>query len=187
MVANLQRSDLGPIEEGKAFAKLMNVYHLSANLLALKLGINIGRVYIGLKRLELEPEIQVLMEERKISKDQRVVEALLDISDKEARIKLAEELGNRNASIKASVEAARRVSEYLQSAKIKLSDAPAVRFSQHREILNRPAWDALVQIGKLPPWLLMEISAKETCDDCALRSVASASTCKNCPLVDLLR
>jgi hypothetical protein len=62
-----------------------------------------------------------------------------------------------------------------------------MRFSGQKPRDQWPEWDALYQLGKVPPWPVVNNAIMETCDGCAMRPVASESTCRECPLVDCLR
>lgn len=187
LVANIQRADLSPIEEGQSYARLRDEMGLSINQIAIRLGIGIGRVEHRLQLLELDPPIQNLIESGKLSKDKRLVDALQSISDSESRIKMAQTLAERRASIKASVEACDKLNHHLQSEKFPKAEIPAAHLAVRRSgDINRARWDAFAQIGKLPPWALMEISVRDTCKGCSLYDMASDSTCRECPLVSLL-
>lgn len=186
LVANVQRADLGPVEEARAYQRLVDLGY-SVNELALKLGVSAPRISGRLKLLELDAPIQALVERGRLPKDVRLTEALLDISDKKARIKTAETLAERSATIKAGVEACRRVTNAMQAEGIRRDETPALHFATRKAgAVRRPLWDAFAQVGKLPPWLLVEISAREVCETCALRDTASDTTCRGCALVEVL-
>jgi hypothetical protein len=51
---------------------------------------------------------------------------------------------------------------------------------------NKTQWDALQQLGRVPPWLLVEIAARDVCAVCSQRYLASKTTCKDCALVEFL-
>lgn len=186
LVANLQRVDLGPIEEAKSYAKLLEMGY-SRNEIALQLGISSPRVSGRLKLLELEGEIQDLIERGRLPKDPHLAEALLEIPEPTARVKMAKTLADRNATLKAGIEACQRLVVTLQEEKIGSDETPAMRLATRRAgQVNRPIWDAFMQVGRVPPWALLEIGVRNTCDRCGLRDVASATTCKGCALVELL-
>lgn len=186
LVTNVQRADLGPIEEAKAFQRLKEMGY-SASEVALKIGLSVFRIHSRLKLLELDTPIQDLIERGKLSKDSRLAEALLAIPDTATRLKMAASLSERNATIKAGAEACERLVIAMQAQKIGRDETPALRFSQkHTGSVNRPVWDAFAQVGRVPPWPLLELSVRKTCDRCALRDSASDTTCKGCALVEVL-
>ena len=187
MIANLQRSDLKPCEEADAYQKLKRLGYSDVGI-SLKIGISSARVADRLRLLELEPDIRNLIDADKLSKDKRLVAALLEITDSPVRVKVAKSLADRNAGIKAGVEACQRVQAHLNSEKISKSEIPATRFAQIKSgPLNRPIYDAQAALGRVPPWPLVEICARETCDACGLREVASSTTCKGCAMVEMLQ
>lgn len=187
LVANLQRADLRPSEEGQAYKKLKELGQ-SNNAIALNLGINSARVVHRLRLLELGREIMDLIDGNELSKDLRLVTALMEIDDPGARVKTARALASRHAGINAGVEACRRVVEHLNSETISLAEIPALKLSVRKSgPISRPVWDAQAAIGRVPPWLLVEMCMRETCDACGLREVASQATCNGCTMVEMLQ
>jgi len=187
LVENVQRANMNPIEEARAYQRLVEM-GLSHMEIAHDMGISYARVSHRLQLLQLEGPIQDLIASGALNKDKKVVDALLDIPDKDARIKTAKTLAERRATIKASVEACGRVAGALSEAKIPTHEVPAIRIAIRKAgELRRSIWDAFAQVGKVPPWPLMEIAVRDTCERCAMRDVASATTCKGCALVECLR
>lgn len=188
MIANLQRSDLTPTEEARAYEKLRGMDY-SNNQIALELGICAARVATRLKLLELEPEIQKLIDEKKLSKDDSLVEALLQIKDNSIRVKTAKSLADRKATAKQGVEACKRIVEHINSEKISADEVPGIKitFSKVNRPFSRPVYDAQSALGRVPPWPLVEICTRETCDACGLRDVASKTTCSGCTMVEMLQ
>lgn len=186
LVENIQRADMNPIEEAKGYQRLVDMGY-TRNDIGLKLGVSSARVADRLELLELDPEIQGLIEMGKLTKDRRLVQALKEIPDATARVKMAKSLSNRNATVPAGVEACKKLASTLADEKIGGDQAPAMHLATRKAgPLNRPIWDAFAQVGKAPPWPLMEICVRDTCERCGLRDVASAQTCKGCALVELL-
>lgn len=187
LVANLQRSDLNPIEEARGFLALRD-QGMSKLAIAQKLGISPARVANGLRLLELEKPIQDLIARGTLSHDGRLADALMTLPAGETRIKTAQQLADRRATIKAGVEACERVSRALRAETIPADETPAMRIAvKAAGNVRRPVWDALAQVGRVPPWLLVEISARNVCERCGLRDVASETTCRDCALVCVLR
>ena len=188
LVTNIQRVDLSPIEEAKAYEQLHEM-GLSDIQIGLKLGISVSRVSRYRKMLRLEPETQAQIDSGKLSRDPRVVDALLALPDGTTQAKLATRLAEKRAggSVKACLEACERVQQHLREEKIGKDEVPALRLSMRKAgEVNRPVWDAMMQVGRVPPWILVEISARETCKRCALRDTASSTVCAGCPLVEVL-
>lgn len=185
LIANIQRADLTPIEEAKGFARLQDL-KLSENRIAISLGISIARVHSRLRLLELDEPIQELVNEGKLSKDLRLVDALLEVKTPKVRIALAKRLADHHTTVAAGIEACKKVIGQLASEN--WGDAtPSIKLAVRKEgELNRTQWDALAQVGRLPPWLLVELAARDTCKRCSLRELASEVTCRDCPAVEIL-
>lgn len=67
LVENLQRSDLTPLEEAHAFSHLRDSLGLSQEQIAKRVGIDRSTVSNALRLLKLEPEIQVMVDEGRIT------------------------------------------------------------------------------------------------------------------------
>ena len=190
LVANIHRSPLTPIEEAHAYRVLRDGHGLNTNRIAKKVGLSYGVVQSRLLLLELEPEIQELIGQCRLPHDITVSKALLDIPDPAARVKLAQALAARGSSIKTARTAARKLAQSLAAPLLKDKDSnpPAVALALHRSgALKKANWDALRQLGYLPPWPAVVLAARATCRACALYEHASESVCKECPSVALLR
>ena len=185
LVANVQRVEMHPIEEGLAYQRLITEfgYHLAD--VARKVGKHYTRVYYCVSLLQLEAEIRQLMLERKLPcSDQKILTALQSIPAGKERIRLATALAQRNATARMIIIACQR---YLRAkAGLKNRDtkgSPAVKIARR----NFPEWDALYQLGKVPPWPVVTDAVMSTCDNCPVRSIASEATCSDCGLVMWLR
>ena len=67
LVENLQRENLNPIEQAQAFKKTLEETGVSQELLAQKLGVSRPSLANSLRLLNLDPEVQLLIREKKIS------------------------------------------------------------------------------------------------------------------------
>lgn len=185
-VANMQRKDLSPIEEARMMKQLRDL-GCSNNKIALRLGISAPRVVSRLKMLDLEIPIQDEIEKGRLPKDNRVVESLLEIPDSTLRVKVAKSLAERNASVIACQDACARVMEHVRAERIPENETPALRLTTRKVgEINRPVYDAIAAVGKVPPWILVEICTREVCNYCGLRDTASVATCRGCALVEFL-
>lgn len=79
IIENLQRADLNAIEEARAFARLQDEFGLTQREVAVKVGKSRETVSNTLRLLNLPTEIQVAIEEGKITESQARV--LLQVSD----------------------------------------------------------------------------------------------------------
>jgi ParB family transcriptional regulator, chromosome partitioning protein len=187
LVTNIQRDDLNPVEEARAFQVMLDL-GIAKNEIALKLGVSSARVAQRLQLLLLDEEIQALIEQDRLSHDARLATALLDIPDRTARIKMAKSLADRGVAIKPGVEACQRLTGSLAAVKIDQATTPAMYLAVKRAgELRRPIWNAFAQVGNVPPWPLVEVCARDTCARCPLSDAASEATCRGCALVEFLR
>lgn len=67
LIENIQREDLSPIEEARAFKQLMDEKDITQESLAKKLSRSRSSVANTLRLLQLDPQVQKLVEEKKIS------------------------------------------------------------------------------------------------------------------------
>jgi ParB family chromosome partitioning protein len=182
LVANVQRADLNPIEEARAYRRLRDDFSLSIRAISKRTGVYEARIINRLHLLDLDAEIQELAERRKFFADGRIVDALMKIPDREARVALARRASERGYSVRTILTAAAQLRSALK-AKVSADEIPALKFGRRGAAdVDQPKWDALAQIGGAPPWPLVEESARWTCDGCTLRSMASRETCGGCPL-----
>ena len=209
MVANLHSSSMTIVEEALAYRRLGEVYGYgidrgSQGKIARLLGITPIKVYNAMSVLKLPAVIQEYFAARKLPNTPDVVRALLHIPNDEARLRLAANLAGlpHPPTIAAAKAACTRLVNSLDSFKANESEvsdigkaapieedgyAPAVRFGGHKAREDWPEWDALYQLGKVPPWPMVNDAIMATCEACAMRPVASEATCRECPLVDCLR
>ncbi len=79
IVENVQRSDLNPIEEAQAFARLMDEFDYTQEALASTIGKSRSHVANTLRLMALPPEVRHLVEENKISAGH--ARALIGVAD----------------------------------------------------------------------------------------------------------
>ncbi|MGH9795485.1 MAG: ParB/RepB/Spo0J family partition protein [Candidatus Acidiferrales bacterium] len=88
LVENIQREDLNPIEEARAFDRLMTEFHITQEDVAARTGKDRATVANAVRLLKLEPQIQQQIEEGKLSAGHG--RALLAIADLKLRLGLAQ-------------------------------------------------------------------------------------------------
>lgn len=188
MVANMQRSDLGPVEEARAYESLRK-YGLSNNQIALKVGVSVARIASRLDLLRLDEPILNLVDQGKLPVDNRVTKALLSLPPK-PRVALAKKLAENNARIKTIVTACKKMRESMAAKPVKATNgAPAfVTAAKSGAAVDEKHWNALnVAWAMLPPWPVFEQEVILSCKECALSAEASMVVCRDCPLVMLLK
>ena len=98
LIENLQRSDLSPIEEAQGYKQLIKQENLTQDDLAKVLSKSRSAITNTLRLLDLPTEIQTLMAEGRISAGH--ARAILSVSGKEGRIKLAQKVVEENLSVR---------------------------------------------------------------------------------------
>lgn len=185
IIANVQRQDLGPIEEAQAYQSLRQDHNLSILETARKIGVPASRVKAKLELLELEPEIQKLFSHG-LTSDRRVVVALKQLSP-DVRKHVANMLATRESGPTAALKAIQTIVQHMTDHSGRINDTPSIALVKRHVVLNKPKWDVFVYLGKLPPWSMTESAARDTCDACGIRGSASETTCRDCPMVEILR
>lgn len=98
LIENLQRSDLSPIEEAQGYKQLIKQENLTQDDLAKVLSKSRSAITNTLRLLDLPTEVQTLMAEGRISAGH--ARAILSVSGKEGRIKLAQKVFEENLSVR---------------------------------------------------------------------------------------
>ncbi len=98
LLENIQREDLGPVEEGEAYRNLMDAYGATQEELAEMLGKSRSGVANMVRLLTLEKEILTMLQTGKISKGHAKV--LLGLPAGPARLQLAKLCNTRGLSVR---------------------------------------------------------------------------------------
>ena len=98
LIENLQRSDLTPIEEARGYKQLIKQDNLTQDELSKILSKSRSAIANTLRLLDLPEEVQNLMAEGRISAGH--ARAILTVSGKEGRIKLAQKVIEENLSVR---------------------------------------------------------------------------------------
>jgi ParB family chromosome partitioning protein len=188
LVANLQRADLNPIEEARAYRRLREEFGLMNTEIARRLGVSDVRVSARLVLLDLEPEIQELIAEGRLPRDGNAARAMLEIPDPQARIQLAQKAADLGMSLRSIKASAGRIASILNKKKeIGAGDTPGLVFSSSQPgRAPLPDWDALAQAGKVPRWEAVVKATRGTCRECNLRDIAKQEICEPCPVPNLI-
>jgi ParB family transcriptional regulator, chromosome partitioning protein len=99
LIENIQRDDLDPIEEAKAYEVLVNRFKLKQQDVAEKVGKDRATIGNSLRLLKLPEMIQISLSAKKISTGHAKV--LLSISDKNNLIKYYNEIIEKGLSVRA--------------------------------------------------------------------------------------
>lgn len=180
LAANLQRDDLNPIEEARAYRRMVDEFGMKQTEISELTGKAQSVISMKLSLLELDEPIQNLIASGAFTGDWVICKALLDIPDAELRISLARRYAMRKSSKSHILSGLRRVGEGRQRrTKLINRDAgPALYVAQNRGM----------ETGKLAnlDQATVEQAVVKTCRECPLVDVASESTCRECPLVQFL-
>lgn len=176
-VAKEQRSDMNAMERARAYGTMIQALGSVAEV-SRYTGKSNATIYSYLALLDLEAQIQALFERGALIVSPRVISALKRLEP--------------SKRVPVAVSAASRgVSEAVFLAMCKRVEAKPVQRRQPRESAAALApgehFDALKLVGsKFLPEMVVN-PARATCKACDLYDMASATTCRQCPLVDFLR
>jgi len=108
LIENIQRHDLNPIEEARAYKNLINTVGLTQEMVAERVGKNRTVITTSLRLLKLPDEVQKLIEEEKISAGHG--RALLMIDDSETQKRVARTVMEMALSVRETEKSVKRLS-----------------------------------------------------------------------------
>lgn len=118
LIENIQREDLNPIEEARAFKELMDKYQLKQEELSQVVGKSRSYIANTLRLLNLDNETQNLVEEGKISSGHG--RALLSIKNDKDRKRATNEIINNKLNVRQTEDMAKQIkSNKIRSSKRK--------------------------------------------------------------------
>lgn len=190
LAANLAHDGLNAVDEAAAYQKLRHPEKgkgMSVRDIARACGTTVLNVYAKMKINAFTVEERELMKEGRLPVEDDALDALLSIPDRRTRIKVSKRLAERSATtvvVKKVCESFINAKKQIRAAK-QTKKETGRNYTPATEKLSEepPEWDALFQVGHVPPWKLFTESVMFTCDSCSLRPVASVETCSSCPLV----
>lgn len=193
LTENMVRANMNPMETAESLVRMHEEFDMDYNEIAKLLGISRTGLDTKTILVRLDPEIKEMIRSRELTHLAEVARALLRIPDKSARIKMAQRIVSTRMTIKSAIRASEKLAEQLGNDKTirRTTAMPSIQMLRERQrdvdIDRAPLrWDALRQVGSIPPWELVIKTASATCASCALAATASRSTCGACPLVDYL-
>lgn len=107
LIENIQRHDLNPIEEAKAYKNLVETIGLTQEAIAERVGKNRTVITTALRLLKLPEDVQKLIEEQKISAGHG--KALLMAEDSDAQRRLARSIIEMSLSVRETEKAVKRI------------------------------------------------------------------------------
>jgi ParB family chromosome partitioning protein len=98
LIENIQRADLNPIDEAKAYRRLIDEFNMKQDELAESVGKNRTTITNSMRLLNLADEVQDMLIDEKISPGH--ARALLGISDKDEQVKIAAQVFDEKMSVR---------------------------------------------------------------------------------------
>jgi ParB family chromosome partitioning protein len=100
LVENLQREDLNPIEQARAFSRLAKEFHMKQEDIAQKVGKSRAVIANSVRLLDLHPQIQTWVVQERLSVGHAKI--LLSAKSQEEQLKLAEETLRRGLTVRGA-------------------------------------------------------------------------------------
>lgn len=180
LIANVQRSSMGPVDEAKAYEQLVKELG-SVEAVVEEVGVSDASVYSKLMLLDFPPPVQQIFNTKNISVDPKMIARMKKLST-EQQVEVANIAATRGLSAKAVMLLCARITKGKKDAyvvKTRQAVEPEPVAGGHFNAL------ALVKRWKELPKEVIT-TAKRTCRDCPLYSFANANTCRQCALPTFL-
>lgn len=178
LVANIQRSAMGPIDEARAYERLIHELG-TQDAVARKVGVSTATISGRLALLEFPEEVQRLYNLRRLPVDMKLIADLKQMSPAQMT-RVAFKASTRGLT---AVGIRKLIAIELKGKRKytprKPAQEPVIETNGHFNALS------LVNGKELPAGV--RTAAVQTCKACALYSEASPTMCRECPLPDLLR
>lgn len=139
LIENLQREDLNPIDEAKAYTNLMKLNDLTQTALANDMGKSQSYVANKLRLLKLDDDVQKALIEGKITA--RHGRALLNLSDDDQE-RVLKEIEDKGLNVKQTEEIAKDVDAYF-------NPKPKEKETKRERVVKRIPKDLKVQINTI--------------------------------------
>jgi ParB family chromosome partitioning protein len=107
LIENIQREDLNPLEEARAFERLISEFKLTHQQVAEAVGRSRTAVTNLLRLLELAPEVAVMVEKREL--DMGHARALLGLENRRKQVELAALIVKKTLSVRETEALVRRM------------------------------------------------------------------------------
>jgi ParB family transcriptional regulator, chromosome partitioning protein len=131
LIENIQRQELNPIEEAKAYRKLIDSIGLTQEQLSERVGKERSMIATSLRLLKLPEDIQILIEERKLSAGHG--RALLMTDDPTIQRQIARDIIDRTLSVREAERSVKKAGRKLQdvdNTKVKLPTDPNLKAAE---------------------------------------------------------
>lgn len=131
LVENIQRENLGYIEEAKAYQCLMEKYGISQSLLAEKLGKNQSTISNKIRLLNLPEDIQLMLVDHKLT--ERHARALLKVEDDPERRLIIDKVIKHGFNVR---QTEKLVEEYIMGRAAREKERNKIRHISYKLYLN---------------------------------------------------
>lgn len=131
LVENIQRENLGYIEEARAYQRLMEKYDINQVALAEKLGKNQSTISNKIRILNLPEDLQEFLVENKLT--ERHARALLKVEEDRERRIIADKVVRHGFNVR---QTEKLVEEYLTGKEIKNREKNKIRHISYKLYLN---------------------------------------------------
>lgn len=122
LIENIQRQELNPIEEAKAYQKLIKDVGLTQEMVANQVGKNRSFVANYLRLLKLPKEVLRFVEENKLSVGH--ARALIMLEEKDSQIELAKNIIGMSLSVRDTEKAVKRITQGKSKSVVKTKIKP---------------------------------------------------------------
>lgn len=183
MVANIQRSGMGPVDEANAYKRLVDEMG-SITVVAEHVGIVKSAISLRLRILDLDEGIQRLFNIGALPLDNVAVYGLFRLPE-DARMKVAMTAATRHATGALLRKLIRQAEKEIESGVVtnqRPVKEPRVRVT-HLGHFNAMA--LISDEGRIDREMRRKV--EETCVECPLYSDAGPRTCRECPMVAFLK
>lgn len=117
LIENIQREDLNPIEEAKAYQRLIDEFHLKQDDIAEKVSKDRSSIANSMRLLKLSEEVQNRVAAGALSMGQ--ARALIPVEDETKQIELADKIAAENLSVREVERLVRNLSKETRPKKEK--------------------------------------------------------------------
>ena len=127
LIENIQRSDLNPIEEAKAYQTLIESFGLRQEDVAQRVAKNRATVTNSLRLLKLDDRVQTMLIDNTLSSGH--ARALLSLPDKEQQFSVAEKIAEKGLSVRDTEKLVKKLLEEPAGGEEKKPDPQEDRLS----------------------------------------------------------
>jgi ParB family chromosome partitioning protein len=127
LIENIQRSDLNPIEEARAYQKLIQEFGLKQEELAKRVSKNRVTISNSMRLLRLDEQVQTMLAAGNLSAGH--ARALLAVKDKDKQRELAEKIVSNDLSVRQVEKIVKKMAEEEENPKEEMKDPEEERIA----------------------------------------------------------